>query len=124
MYRAKCSSPKREKELLVVICANPADVIRLQEEIPFFDTSLKVLSFPDWETLPYDVLSPHADLVGERLETLYTLLNRNSQNRELDILLVSATTATQRLAPKQFIGSNSLMLKKAKLLIRKTLNLS
>ena len=103
---------KEKKELLVVICANPADVIRLQEEIPFFDDSLKVLSFPDWETLPYDVLSPHADLVGERLETLYTLLNRNSKNRDLDILLVSATTATQRLAPKQFIGSNSLMLKK------------
>ena len=105
-------SLKEKKELLVVICANPADVIKLQEEIPFFDSSLRVLSFPDWETLPYDVLSPHADLVGERLETLYTLLNRSSKNLNLDVLLVSATTATQRLAPKQFIGANSLMLKK------------
>lgn len=103
---------KKDKELLVVICANPADVIRLQEEIPFFDDTLKVRAFPDWETLPYDVLSPHADLVGERLETLYTLLNRNSKGGTLDILLVSATTITQRLAPKQFIGTNSLILKK------------
>ena len=62
---------KKQNKLLTVICADPSDVIRLQDEVTWFDPSLKLTVFPDWETLPYDVLSPHADLVGERLQTLY-----------------------------------------------------
>ena len=89
---------KKQNKLLTVICADPSDVIRLQDEVTWFDPSLKLTVFPDWETLPYDVLSPHADLVGERLQTLYLLVtpmagqtqggyskqnnNRNSQNQK------------------------------------------
>src|SRR5690606_39956730 len=34
------------------------------------DPSLPVLNFPDWETLPYDRFSPHAEIVSQRLATL------------------------------------------------------
>ena len=56
---------KKQNKLLTVICADPSDVIRLQDEVTWFVPSLKLTVFPDWETLPYDVLSPHADLVGD-----------------------------------------------------------
>ena len=36
---------------------------RLQEELAFFAPDLPVLHFPDWETLPYDVFSPHQDAI-------------------------------------------------------------
>ena len=32
-----------------------------------------MLPFPDWETLPYDLFSPHPDIVSQRLAALYRL---------------------------------------------------
>ena len=103
---------KKQNKLLTVICADPSDVIRLQDEVTWFDPSLKLTVFPDWETLPYDVLSPHADLVGERLQTLYLLLNRQKRQDPVDVLIVSASTATQRLAPRNYIGSTTFFFRK------------
>ena len=103
---------KKQNKLLTVICADPSDVIRLQDEVTWFVPSLKLTVFPDWETLPYDVLSPHADLVGERLQTLYLLLNRQKRQDPVDVLIVSASTATQRLAPRNYIGSTTFFFRK------------
>ena len=60
----------RARPLLVII-DTASHAQRLLEEIPYFDPKLKVHLFPDWETLPYDHFSPHADLISERLATLY-----------------------------------------------------
>ena len=98
--------------LLTVICSDPGDVIRLAEEVRWFDPSLRLSVFPDWETLPYDVLSPHADLVGERLQTLFKLLNRHSVKDGVDVLLISASTASQRLSPREFIGATTFFFQK------------
>ena len=59
---------------------------------------------PDWETLPYDTLSPHQDLVSERLETLYRL---SQSRRSIDVLVVPATTALHRLAPPRFVAGHT-----------------
>lgn len=102
---------REKRRLLMVVCSDPSDVLRYQDEISWFSPELRVLSFPDWETLPYDIISPHSDLTSERLETLYTLLNRNNRSNHADILLVSATTAAQRLAPRSFISSTTFFFK-------------
>src|SRR5688572_8492190 len=59
---------------LLAITATAAEAQRLLAEIPFFAPDLKVCQFPDWETLPYDQLSPHHDLISERLATLYQMM--------------------------------------------------
>lgn len=66
-----------------------------------------LLSFPDWETLPYDSFSPHQDIISERLTTLYRLptLTRG-------ILIVSVATLMHRLCPREFLIQNSLIIKK------------
>ena len=46
---------------------------RLQDGLRFFSPERKVLVFPAWDCLPYDRLSPHPDIVAERLETLSRL---------------------------------------------------
>ena len=65
----------RDANPLVVITGSALDAQRLLEEIPFFAPELKVNLLPDWETLPYDVFSPHQDLISERLATLYQLMS-------------------------------------------------
>ena len=91
-------------ERVLVVCADPADVPRLTAEIPWFAPELSVRPLPDWETLPYDVLSPQEDLVSERLETLYRL---TAPTGGADVLLASAVTASQRLAPVSYIGAST-----------------
>ncbi|HBZ92954.1 MAG TPA: transcription-repair coupling factor, partial [Pseudomonas sp.] len=78
---------------------------RLQEELAFFAPDLPVLHFPDWETLPYDVFSPHQDIISQRIAALYRLpqLSRG-------ILVVPIATALHRLAPKRFLLGSSLVL--------------
>ena len=44
---------------MVVIAANAHDCERLAQEINFFEPSIKPQVLPDWETLPYDTISPH-----------------------------------------------------------------
>ncbi|MFO0272694.1 MAG: transcription-repair coupling factor, partial [Betaproteobacteria bacterium] len=92
-------------QLTVVITADPHDAQRLVDEIAYFDPALAVRPLPDWETLPFDILSPHQDLVSERLEALYRLSNPDAGG--LDVLVLPATTALYRLCPKSYIAGHT-----------------
>lgn len=102
---------RSQKRMAVLICANAFDVARLNQEIAWLDPSLKVSSLPDWETLPYDTMSPHADLVSERLETLYNLTSDDLPARP-DVLIAAASTAAQRFAPKSYVAGNTFFFRK------------
>ena len=79
---------------VALFTADATDTQRLLDEIAFFSPDLRCAVFPDWETLPYDSFSPHQDLISERLATLWRI-----SQREVDVVLVPATTALYRLAP-------------------------
>jgi len=86
--------------LTAIVTAEPADTQRLEDELAFFAPGLRVAVFPDWETLPYDTFSPHQDLISERLATLW----RIKQQRDVDVVLLPASTALVRLAPPSFLA--------------------
>ena len=97
-----------EGQATAILTADPADTQRLADELLFFSPTLRVAVFPDWETLPYDTFSPHQDLVSERLATLWRLLQR-----ELDVVLLPATTALTRLAPTSFLAATTFNFKQS-----------
>ena len=92
---------------LLVITRDVQTAARLSAEVAFFldDKSLPILTFPDWETLPYDVFSPLPELVSQRLLTLHRL-----QSLKRGIVIVPVATLMQRLLPKSFLAAHSLML--------------
>jgi transcription-repair coupling factor (superfamily II helicase) len=96
--------------LTLVIAENSRQADRLHAELEFFlsgaDAGLELLTFPDWETLPYDNFSPHQDIISARLETLHRLpaLKRG-------VLILSVTTLLHRLPPREYIAANTLNLK-------------
>ncbi len=98
---------KTTKQCLVVITSNAFEAQRLLEEIPYFAPDLKVNLLPDWETLPFDVFSPHPDLISERLATLYQI----SQN-QCDVVIVPIATALLRLPPVSYFAGHTFMLAK------------
>ncbi|WP_371372774.1 transcription-repair coupling factor [Thalassotalea aquiviva] len=93
--------------LTLLIAKDTASALHLNDELlSINDQNLAILLFPDWETLPYDSFSPHQDIISERLTTLYKL-----SKMDKGIVIVPAHTLAHRLAPKQYLDSNSLLLK-------------
>ncbi|MDX1434304.1 MAG: transcription-repair coupling factor [Gammaproteobacteria bacterium] len=94
---------------VLVITAGTPEAQRLEAELSFFLGSAAddcpLVNFPDWETLPYDVFSPHQDIVSERLATLARL-----PALERGVLLVPASTLMTRVAPRAYLEASSLML--------------
>ncbi|MEO7242027.1 MAG: transcription-repair coupling factor, partial [Variovorax sp.] len=87
-----------------VFTADANDAQRLLDELAFFAPKLRCALFPDWETLPYDSFSPHQDLISERLATLWRLHPYGGQ-RDVDLVVIPATTALYRLAPPSFLAA-------------------
>ena len=63
---------------------------------------LPIYSFPDWETLPYDIFSPHQDIISQRLQTL-----ANLPSARQGIIVVPLSTLMHRIAPTDFVASHS-----------------
>jgi len=92
---------------IVVVTENTNAAQRLEDEIRFYqaETATPLLHFPDWETLPYDMFSPHQDIISERLDTLYQL-----PRLKRGILIVSVQTLMHRTVPQAYLDQHSLYL--------------
>jgi transcription-repair coupling factor (superfamily II helicase) len=90
----------------IVIAPDARGLERLAAELRFFGgEALEILTFPDWEVLPYDLYSPHVDIISERLRTLARLpaLSRG-------VVLLTAESLLTRLPPVAYVQSRSLEL--------------
>ncbi|MCP5277177.1 MAG: transcription-repair coupling factor [Thiobacillus sp.] len=101
LARRHCKSGR-----LLVLTQSAQDADRLVEELAWFDPSLVARLLPDWETLPYDPLSPHPDIVSERLSTLWL-----AHDAKVDVLVAPAATAMQRLCPPAYLNAHTFLLK-------------
>ena len=95
--------------LIVLLAANPGSAQQLYDSLTFYlrdqpDCPLEL--FPDWETLPWDLFSPHQDIISDRIEVLHRL---PSQRR--GILVLPINTLLQRLAPRSHIDGHSFVLR-------------
>ena len=93
--------------LLVAVTRDTQRAHALEAELKVFAGGLRVLHFPDWETLPYDVFSPHPEIVSQRIATLYQL-----PSMKRGVLVVPVATLMQRIAPRSHITGSGLVLQK------------
>ncbi|CAM4337458.1 transcription-repair coupling factor [Acinetobacter pragensis] len=84
----------QNQQLFVIVARNSQHLGQLESELEFY--GIKPTIFPDWEILPYDRLSPHQDIVSERLAIL-------SHMPKAGVLLISASTLAQRIAPASWV---------------------
>ena len=91
--------------LLVAVTRDTQRASALEDELRLFAGDLPVLHFPDWETLPYDIFSPHPEIVSQRIATLYRL-----PGVKRGVLVVPIATLMQRIAPRAHITGSGLML--------------
>ena len=97
----------RSRGLVLAVAPDSQTALRLETELRVFGGSeLEILAFPDGETLPYDVFSPHQDLVSQRLAALYRL-----PQRRRGVLVTPVATLMQRIAPRGYLDRYGLLLK-------------
>ena len=85
---------------------------RLQDGLRFFAPEREVLVFPAWDCLPYDRLSPHPDIVAERLETLVRLAQPKKPGAPARVILASVGAALQKVPPRSLYAEAAVVLKK------------
>ena len=93
---------------VVYVASGSEEVERVANELRFFgfpDTD--VLTFPEWETLPYDIFSPHDDLISDRLATASDLLQVTG-----GVLVVSVRSLLQCMPPTEFVRSQAFVFQK------------
>ncbi len=87
----------------LVIARDARELDQLRSELAFFLGNAKSIHvLPDWEVLPYDLFSPHPDIISERLAALAELPRLKS-----GVLLAAADTLGQRIAPRGYVDGRT-----------------
>ena len=76
----------------------------LVEALGFFAPELDVLTFPGWDCLPYDRVSPKPEIAAERMATLAALTGRKRGPR---VVVTTVSAALQRVPPRASVESAS-----------------
>ena len=72
----------------------------MQAALRFFDPGMPVLTFPAWDCLPYDRISPNPEVAAARMATLAALVHAAP---ERFVLLTTLNAATQKLPARDVI---------------------
>lgn len=77
----------------------------LADLLGFFAPQIEVINLPAWDCLPYDRISPHADISGARLEALMRL---TKPFKKPAIILTTVNALTQKVVPAETITDHCL----------------
>ncbi len=97
---------KDHQGLVVVVTPDTSQAIQLQTVLSTLTTD-PVIFFPDWEILPYDLFSPHQDIISQRLSAL-SFLTRAKRG----IFIVPMSTLMQKVLPPEYLQQNVFLVKK------------
>jgi transcription-repair coupling factor (superfamily II helicase) len=100
---ARASAAKR----LLVVCRDAERMNALSGSLRFFAPDLPVLTFPAWDCLPFDRVSPIAEVTARRMAALTKLASDENHS----LVLTTVNAILQRVPPKEFVGNASLRLK-------------
>jgi len=93
-----------EKQKSIIFVARDDKRLDLmRKSLWFFSPNIPILDFPSWDCLPYDRVSPNADVSSARMATLATL----SSGFEAPIVLLTTLNAITQYIPNRTIVSNN-----------------
>ena len=98
---------KSEHDLLFVL----RDDLRMaasEVTLAFFRPDIEVISFPAWDCLPYDRVSPHAEIVAHRMTSLGRMTEQSDRPR---IFLTTLNAVTQRVPPVEMVKNSRLSIR-------------
>ncbi|WP_417782570.1 transcription-repair coupling factor [Terasakiella pusilla] len=88
---------------LLFVCVDEARMVRTAQALSFFYPDIEVIQFPAWDCLPYDRVSPHPEIIGQRVDALTSLVEKRTSSR---IVLTTVSAVLQKVPPrKSFEGT-------------------
>lgn len=91
------SELSQKEDRIVYMARDEGRALRLKEQLAFFEPAHPVLFFPSWDCLPYDRVSPHPDILAQRLNTLTTLTSQPGPY----LLITTLQAFLQKLSPRE-----------------------
>ncbi|AXS40495.1 transcription-repair coupling factor [Breoghania sp. L-A4] len=91
---------------LVYVARDGQRMAAAAEGVGFFAPGVDVIQLPAWDCLPYDRVSPNANVVARRLSVLATLAHGAFGSRPV-ILMTTVNAATQLLPPREWTRTNA-----------------
>jgi len=79
----------------------------MRAALAFFDPAMPVIQFPSWDCLPYDRVSPNAEISAARMATLAALVHAMPPRF---VLLTTLNAATQRVPERRLLRDAALRL--------------
>ncbi len=76
--------------------------MRWRRALAFFAPKMRVIAFPAWDTVPYDRIGPHADIVAKRITALAKLA-LGGRRKSRPIVLTTVNAILQRVPPRAFL---------------------
>ncbi len=97
---------RRRDRPVMHIARDDKRLAAMEEALRFYAPDVAILRFPSWDCLPYDRISPQADISAMRMATLATLVHKPPKNY---VLLTTLNAASQKI-PKRQVLKNSVFL--------------
>src|SRR6266403_1698874 len=90
------------------VCRDDGRMARFAAALGFFHPEINTLTFPAWDCLPYDRVSPNGEITSRRIDTL-TRLAGGIEQMPL-IVLTTVNALVQRVPPRQLFDGRVLAL--------------
>ncbi len=91
------------------VCRDDGRMARFASALAFFHPELDALTFPAWDCLPYDRISPNSEIVSRRIDTL-TRLATGGGDTPL-VVLTTVNALVQRVPPRSLFEGRVLILR-------------
>ncbi len=86
---------------LLHIARDDRRIEALEQGLSFFAPDVRVISFPAWDTVPYDRVGPTSDIVARRMATLAKL--SLATRKHPTIVLTTVNAVLQRIPSRAFV---------------------
>src|SRR5215468_11805463 len=90
------------------VCRDDGRMARFSAALAFFQPEIEILTFPAWDCLPYDRVSPNGEIVSRRIDTFTRLATAPPDKL---IVLTTVNALVQRVPPRQLFDGRVLVLR-------------
>ena len=107
-----------ENQAILHIARDDMRMENLAELIGFFNPEVEIITFPAWDCLPYDRVSPNPDILARRMTSLIKILNPTKKQ----IIITTINAVTQRIPTRKTLKDTSFKVSVRESLDTDTLN--
>jgi transcription-repair coupling factor (superfamily II helicase) len=91
---------------IVLLCDDPKQCTEVYTNLKYLTPDHTIYRLPDYETLAYDHISPHEDIISERIAALSNISQLKS-----GVILLTPISAMQLLAPTEYLLAKNIDIK-------------